>query len=415
MPTPTKYTYSIQNDFPNHIVASDRLTLEINQSTIVTALDYINTSGDNCDIWFKDVLSVGDQTTLSGVVAAHSGLPLSGTAVTGSFTAVSQTVVIVPQESGNVGIQLSGTWVGTLAFEGTIDGANWFSLEAVAVLGSGSIVSTTINGQWQVVSSGLLQVRVRSTAWTSGSASVTLIANGSAAVIRAVDGVSSVISGYSATTNSTRASILATTYTEQLTNAQRSMSSSSANDTSAGTGARVVRITYYDQTMAGPFTEDVTLNGTSSVNTVATNICFIESMRVITAGSLGNNQGVITLFISTAGGGGTLGTIALNDNQTNWCHHYIATGLNFFLQQVICGNQGASNGNLTVLKTSPTIANTPDFVVTPQFRVPVGTSIAPAFAIPIRVTGPARVILQIKQDASTGTNNWFAGFGYQEV
>lgn len=69
----TKYTYSISTDFPNTKVASDSLVLEIQSSAIVTALDRIDTSGDVCDVWFKDVLSSGDQTILDGLVAAHAG------------------------------------------------------------------------------------------------------------------------------------------------------------------------------------------------------------------------------------------------------------------------------------------------------------------------------------------------------
>ena len=72
----TQYKYSIQNDFPNRRVAPDRLTLEIQQSVIVTALDHIDTIGDVCEIWFKDVLSAGDKIILDGVFATHSGDPL---------------------------------------------------------------------------------------------------------------------------------------------------------------------------------------------------------------------------------------------------------------------------------------------------------------------------------------------------
>jgi hypothetical protein len=72
----TKYTYSIQDDFPNHKVASNRLTEEIGTSVIVTALDHIDTDDVNCDIWFKEALSAGDETILDGIVAAHSGEPL---------------------------------------------------------------------------------------------------------------------------------------------------------------------------------------------------------------------------------------------------------------------------------------------------------------------------------------------------
>lgn len=78
----TKYTYSISGDFTGLVSPyirpdTDRLTQEIRESAIVTALDYINTSGDDCDIWFKDALSSGDQTTLDSLVAAHTGEPLN--------------------------------------------------------------------------------------------------------------------------------------------------------------------------------------------------------------------------------------------------------------------------------------------------------------------------------------------------
>jgi len=72
-----KYTYSIQDDFLNHIVATDRLTLEIRASAIVTALDRIDTSGDACDVWFKAALSQGDETILDGLIAAHTGAALA--------------------------------------------------------------------------------------------------------------------------------------------------------------------------------------------------------------------------------------------------------------------------------------------------------------------------------------------------
>jgi len=70
----TKYTYSIQTDFPNHVENSDSLTTEIEVSSITVAFDHIDTAGDDCDIWFKAALSEGEETTLDGVVAAHQGV-----------------------------------------------------------------------------------------------------------------------------------------------------------------------------------------------------------------------------------------------------------------------------------------------------------------------------------------------------
>lgn len=72
----TKYTYSISADFPAQKVDPSRLTSEVQGSSIVTALDHVDTSGDDCDVWFKEVLSAGDETTLDGLVAVHSGAPL---------------------------------------------------------------------------------------------------------------------------------------------------------------------------------------------------------------------------------------------------------------------------------------------------------------------------------------------------
>jgi hypothetical protein len=71
VPTPTKYTYSLATDFPDAAINSTKLTSEIGASSIVTALDRIDVSGDVVDVWFKDALSSGDETTLDGLPANH--------------------------------------------------------------------------------------------------------------------------------------------------------------------------------------------------------------------------------------------------------------------------------------------------------------------------------------------------------
>lgn len=68
-----KYTYSIVNDFLNSEVESISLTSQIQDSDITIALDYINTSGDDCDIWFKVDLPSDATSTLNTIVAAHTG------------------------------------------------------------------------------------------------------------------------------------------------------------------------------------------------------------------------------------------------------------------------------------------------------------------------------------------------------
>ena len=76
-----KYTYSIQNDFPNHEVAPDRLLQDIRASSITIAVDYVNTSDDDCDIWFRAELSSADKSVLDSIVSSHSGEPLPDNAI----------------------------------------------------------------------------------------------------------------------------------------------------------------------------------------------------------------------------------------------------------------------------------------------------------------------------------------------
>lgn len=197
-----------------------------------------------------------------------------------------------------------------------------------------------------------------------------------------------------------------TTYTEQTTNAQRSIASSSANDTSAGTGARTVIITYLDQTGAGPYTETVTLNGTSYVNTVATNICFIEHIKVATVGSTGSNVGTLTLKASTGGGGATIGTISATDNQTFWAHHYVPTGITSYISGFSVNNSSTVTGAGAVFiirAQNPTSTTSPDIQVSDFNRLygQASSTNTRTYLSPIQIPGPARVTVYVTPESST--------------
>lgn len=79
----TKYTYAVTSDFPNGKVNLSRLQDEIRASSIITALDRIDTvggsisldvlTGGSIDIWFKDALSTSDKTTLDGNTTGPAG------------------------------------------------------------------------------------------------------------------------------------------------------------------------------------------------------------------------------------------------------------------------------------------------------------------------------------------------------
>lgn len=67
------YNYSIVLDTPNNKAATDSLTIEINTSSIITALDYIKIIGDDLEISFKASLSTTDKTTLDNLITLHQG------------------------------------------------------------------------------------------------------------------------------------------------------------------------------------------------------------------------------------------------------------------------------------------------------------------------------------------------------
>lgn len=75
---------------------------------------------------------------------------------------------------------------------------------------------------------------------------------------------------------------------------QMELVSSSAQDSTNGTGARIVVITYLDDTYTER-TEEVSLNGTSVVSTNATNILRVNRLGVKTSGSTYSTVGTISL------------------------------------------------------------------------------------------------------------------------
>jgi hypothetical protein len=120
-----------------------------------------------------------------------------------------------------------------------------------------------------------------------------------------------------------------------VTNAQRSIVSGSANDTSAGTGVRTVRITYISfngTTMTGPFTEDITMNGTTFVNTSSSTIAYIERLDALTVGSGGVAAGAID--IRNAGGAGSIhATMNLGEVVTTNLALYVPSATVCFIRE----------------------------------------------------------------------------------
>jgi hypothetical protein len=122
-----------------------------------------------------------------------------------------------------------------------------------------------------------------------------------------------------------------TPYVEQATNAIRSVSSTSPNDASGGTGARFVQVTYYTAPnglpgpIDGPFTEAISLNGTTPVDSAGT-WALLESAVITFFGTDGQNDGTIQFWTGANGTGSIFASIAPGDNETRYAHHYVPTG-----------------------------------------------------------------------------------------
>ena len=106
--------------------------------------------------------------------------PRENTIISGSLSAANAELDLGADGAGTVGLVVSGTYVGTLAVEGSIDGTNWDAIPMRPVAAGGIYVLTLASaatGRWVGPCAGFRQVRARMTAYTSGSASVYLAAD----------------------------------------------------------------------------------------------------------------------------------------------------------------------------------------------------------------------------------------------
>lgn len=107
-----------------------------------------------------------------------------------------------------------------------------------------------------------------------------------------------------------------------------SVLSASADDTSAGTGARTVEIQGLDANYDVK-TETITMNGTAAVTTTATFIRVFR-MRVVTAGSGGVNAGNITASISS----NNVARILASQGQTLMAVYTVPAGKRAYLMKI---------------------------------------------------------------------------------
>lgn len=104
-------------------------------------------------------------------------MPNYRNATSGSIDASGETVTLAYRDffNGGIGVQITGTWTGTLEFQQTINGSTWDDVAAEEVGSLAVSTQTTGNGLFKFDAVGALKVRVNAVAWTSGTAEIAIV------------------------------------------------------------------------------------------------------------------------------------------------------------------------------------------------------------------------------------------------
>lgn len=145
---------TLTNGQRGEILLSDRSFLYADHLDFVSTPNNINTA------------DVGSSST-----AGNNGQLL----ITGNPTNNS-TASVAGSGNSSFAILVSGAWVGTLQFERSLDnGSTWTAIGAFAAGTQFTTQTTTLNGAFHGNSSSSTNIRVRATAWTSGTANIRIL------------------------------------------------------------------------------------------------------------------------------------------------------------------------------------------------------------------------------------------------
>lgn len=128
---------------------------------------YLNTSGVRTNLGTEATLQSIDTKVSTAVPDVTSS---------GSIT-TTQSVAIAVNGQSTFSFQVTGTWVGSIVVEGTIDGTNWLPTTYVSLATGGVGTSFSANTIGQGNCTGLTQVRLRGNTLSSGSAVVSMRAS----------------------------------------------------------------------------------------------------------------------------------------------------------------------------------------------------------------------------------------------
>ena len=152
---------------------------------------------------------------VAGSLAFGQGITCStGYYCSGPQTAATDVVALpLAADSATVVVNVSGTFSGTLVFEGGVvtqdGGVVWAATTGTPIGGGTSVSTSTATGQWRFTASGLTHFRVRCSVYASGRIYSTISASkGSAAAINGGVAGAAPFSVISSGTNTTAAMVV---------------------------------------------------------------------------------------------------------------------------------------------------------------------------------------------------------------
>jgi hypothetical protein len=265
--------------------------------------------------------------------------------------------------------------------------------------------------------SGLVGTQYNGSSWASETlpnsfiTSPTIIDFETAVLLGRIPGaISGRAIGYVSTSDQNNHAVRSTLYTPQGVNAQRSIVSTNANDSAAGTGARTVLLTYLNTSFQLK-SETITLNGTTPVNTVGTDIAYVESIQVTSVGSGAVNAGTLNFMTQTGGAGTVWASAAPGDNGTAYAHHYVPTGFTCYVLNFGGGGTGTSGVLNLIHQQNLATPNAPFAQIGLPIVHPVNAQWDHEFQIPLAVPGPDLIYLNELPTTSTANKTW-GGFEY---
>ena len=107
--------------------------------------------------------------------------------ISGVITAISQTIDLTGPNSGTDIVQITGSWSGTIIAEGSNDGTNFLTIPCIDQSNGQELASITSSGMYIIASNGYNQTRIRSSAWSTGTATISAYGSNYPSIVYAAE------------------------------------------------------------------------------------------------------------------------------------------------------------------------------------------------------------------------------------